>query len=105
MPHESTVNPYEHIRDDTSSIRRGRLSSLTNSIDSRASPVLSSTVSALQNQVAAYKLSGSGEFKISEKSACQKYPETPTALTHHEDFDDDDEDSDESKNSTLNKTC
>ncbi len=102
MPHESTVNPYEYVRDDSYPVRRGRIASHTNSTDSRASPLgfSSSSVAALQQQVAATKLSGSGEFVV-DRSSCHTHPETPATLTHHEDFDDDDEDSDESKNTTL----
>ena len=86
MPHESTVNPYEHVKDDYGQLRRGRGIS-SNSICESTTPsgLASSSMASLTEQVAASELENKNK------------PETPSRLTHHEEFDDDDEDSDEAK--------
>ena len=79
MPHESTVNPNEHVSDDYGNLRRGRCSTS----ESVPNGLTSSSMSKLTEQAALTRVSESNK------------PEAPMVLTH-DDFDDD-EDSDESK--------
>lgn len=94
MPHESTVNPFEPISDDFGQMNnRSRIPSHCSYGSETPTGLSASNMATLTQQVAASKLASSTEF--------EHKPETPSALTHHEDFDDDDEDSDESKSTTL----
>ncbi|RMZ94647.1 hypothetical protein BpHYR1_051458, partial [Brachionus plicatilis] len=95
MPHESTVNPYEPLR-ETAVRKYGRgLSFAGNELND--SNVLA--LVQMSNRIDSDKRQQTKSIS-SEKSSEEAFrPATPSELTHHEDFDDDDDDSEESKNS------
>ncbi len=96
MPHELTVNPYENITDGYNHKKpRGSLH-----VDS---PFLTqnSIHEGLQASKATDLSANEPTAATSSMSEPKVRPETPSELTHHNDFDDDDEDSDESKTSNT----
>jgi hypothetical protein len=106
MPHESTVNPYDYISDDYGNLRRVGKGYSQMSLDSNsavAGTPVQSDMATLTRHASAMKVTESNE---TIDLANLKKPETPSVLTHHEDFDDDDEESDESKGSvTINSSA
>ncbi len=77
MPHESTVNPNEEVRDEIKILMQRPVRSVSNT-----------SSEALNNM----------EFSLAP--AKELRPETPPTITHHADFDDDDE-SDESNKEII----
>lgn len=123
MSHEFTVNPYENIEEQQYAMRKSsRGSSISNIANSDINSLAQSlgSVSLDLNQLTSPVTSANKNIHYvfkensnaanteesnssNEKSNIAK-PETPSQITHHDDFDDDDEDSDESKNSTPSKS-
>lgn len=133
MPHESTVNPFDYMGDDMGQMvnRISRGSSLlnvnTNSTNNLSLPGqdVNKLTQELVNKINDYseaprspvtdnnkKLFYGSESETSKTDNVIKRdsvseqlvkPETPSELTHYEEFDDDDEESDESKSeNTVN---
>lgn len=95
MPHESTVNPYENVSDDYNHKKaRGSIN-----VDSAYFTQYSTHEGPQPSKPA--DLPANNEPATPSTSEPKVRPETPSELTHHNDFDDDDEDSDESKTSST----
>jgi hypothetical protein len=107
MPHESTVNPFDHFGDEngTGSARRSRASTSYDflsgggnmgiSYGSDVAALAQSTTARLAAEVASQTLFETKEDEDADKVV--RRPATPSELTHHEDFDDDDDDSEDLK--------
>jgi hypothetical protein len=85
MPHESTVNPNEEVRDDTNLIQR---TTRTSSVNNSHQPHLNEN-----NYVEHAVQIPAPELTVR--------PDTPPSITHHDDFDDDDDESDESNKEII----
>jgi len=119
MPHESTVNPHEEVKEDSINLMNRPhtrlVSRSSNSLTSDGSELISESFANELNNAATNTLTA--QLNERDEKATENGPEdkmqrsvsirpiTPPNITHHADFDDDDdEESDEAKsnNTTLN---